>query len=768
MDREMGIANQVWQLWNKKLKANWEDFFCRVGLDLRSARTPDDFVERLTTHIPAERIPFDRFGLEDLSKQCCRGIEPADPAGSLFYHVLASPRVVLRGVSPSDETYPTIADLEIVENLVYATARRTVQSLIELAGRRSLAIVVFAYEYVPAADTVHHKHADLCFSRTGISRVGNAASNYEHAARGFFPYRGGTKRVHVVPARFGAFLAVQQFGNRKTIGPSDFYSGDRKRKFWVPVHKLFDGEDCIRGLRIALTYDVRHENQKIKKVHAALQTKDHQTGWKESDMDDFPFVIREDLAHFCPEAGLMVPEVHPLVEPARTRDGRLVGFKVPPDPNLFSTALELASSGRQRSGPEFVHIRHAIVRNRQGKQDLAYLPLVSPDKFLEVLKNGKFEAANFVDWTADGYIKANCIGLGDAFKKRKRRIHSLAAYSVLAQPDFFPLVKQHDIAAWWKSSPLNEFVWRDNGIVPTPLEQQRVAANFKLKGSGFDSTDKTMTAIVGFAPRGEKRAASQVYPNRESTLSYRGSGLFAPGWDTSVDFNHDRRSPRGARHMANYGLGSPYPEDTLLCAALGGFWPGAVPDLSRSFPPGSYPTTTPLTDSEVQEWQVVVSPQREGSQVEYPALNSADFVQAVYLGKFPYGRFARISLDEFILRTEITARFYQYLESRGVLNDSRKSKERASIAITSFERVPPSESLKRSGWNGSKLDTFRIEWSEVPKDAASKKARASKESMNAAVTRVKLGPSRVTFMGRKQAAEDVSPRSDKWNVVAIE
>jgi hypothetical protein len=51
-----------------------------------------------------------------------------------------------------------------------------------------LGIVVFASEYRPAPETVHRKHADMCFSRTGVSRVGTAEPLYEPDRRGFLPF----------------------------------------------------------------------------------------------------------------------------------------------------------------------------------------------------------------------------------------------------------------------------------------------------------------------------------------------------------------------------------------------------------------------------------------------------------------------------------------------------------------------------------------------------------------------------------------------------
>ena len=43
------------------------------------------------------------------------------------------------------------------------------RSLVPTGGNALLAIVVFTSDYRPGSETVHRKHADLCFSRTGVA-----------------------------------------------------------------------------------------------------------------------------------------------------------------------------------------------------------------------------------------------------------------------------------------------------------------------------------------------------------------------------------------------------------------------------------------------------------------------------------------------------------------------------------------------------------------------------------------------------------------------
>ena len=109
-----------------------------------------------------ERLPGSRLSGERLP----RAIEPNSPSRSLLYHALASPAVTsfegdLHGVDPEG--------LDAVENYVFGVDP---PSLLDLWSRYNtrIAICTFAYEYRAADATPHLRHADLCFSRTAVSR----------------------------------------------------------------------------------------------------------------------------------------------------------------------------------------------------------------------------------------------------------------------------------------------------------------------------------------------------------------------------------------------------------------------------------------------------------------------------------------------------------------------------------------------------------------------------------------------------------------------
>jgi hypothetical protein len=71
------------------------------------------------------------------------------------------------------------------------------------------------------------------------------------------------------------------------------------------------------------------------------------------------------------------------------------------------------------------------------------------------------------------------------------------------------------------------------------------------------------------------------------------SNEFDPGWDVSLASDDE------GSYLASYGLGSPFPEDAKLCAALNSFWPAVAPDASRTFAFQDSPTAIPLLDVEL-------------------------------------------------------------------------------------------------------------------------------------------------------------------------
>ena len=98
--------------------------------------------------------------------------EPGEPDKSLLYHAFATPTVVSDPTGHMLGGFPTVAEIDIVENYIY-TARAATLDALHAANNGLLAIVTFALHYRNAPDSVSGKHAQLCFSRTGVVRSGH-------------------------------------------------------------------------------------------------------------------------------------------------------------------------------------------------------------------------------------------------------------------------------------------------------------------------------------------------------------------------------------------------------------------------------------------------------------------------------------------------------------------------------------------------------------------------------------------------------------------
>ncbi len=661
-NRSRTLAARLWRVWCN-LRTGWESCLAECGLDLTGA-TEETLIPLLLA--PIEVIRSVR-GLEEFSLDGHRGIEPGSPARSLFYHALASPSVRPEGLE--EEDYPGMADLEIVENCVYGAVPPSMAELRRRAAGSPLAIVVFAYEYATAVDTVHRCHADMCFSRTGISRVGNAEEQYLRRERGFFPASEEDSGVHVVPARYGAFVAMQKKGNAETFGPERFRQDDSEKSFWVPLHKLFHGKECIAGLDIQLAFGAHHVNEKIRKVHLAVKSEGMTTRWTEVAMLEPPFRITEELAWFDAEEGLLKPIPHPLVEFAKKGE-EYVSFPVAANHRRFGASLWFPDDQQARHWPEFVHVKHKL----RADGEIEYLPSRKDKSITDILASETYDAVNVVDYTADGWLEVSCPTLALEIPER------VSAYSILAQPDFFPLVKQRDLVEWWENSVPEEIkknLWSDQHVTPAPLTDIRLPANITLADSGFDSTDRTVTAVVGFdAKPGPPGRILTSMPRREATLSYRATSLFAPGWDIAEDFGRDGKSHDGTFFLSNYGLGSPFLEDALICAATGSFWPGAVPDTTRFFSPAGSPTVTPIFDEDIG-WDGTSAPKIDGDAVIYEVFPYADYVKAILEESLDCGRFVNITLREYTARTMALARVYQVV-------GAATPESRSQYAVLSF------------------------------------------------------------------------------------
>jgi hypothetical protein len=594
----MPLIDDVAQIVARLRARGWTALFNQHGCDLAAA----DLATELRKELVVDRtLP----GFEDFSPDGVRAIEPGDPARSLLYHALASPLVhppATGGIAPAVDAYPTLEELDTVENYIYAVAERRLEDFPDAF------VAVFAYQYRAGGRSPHGQFADLAFSRTGVARVGTAPPHYDPARRSFrlVPPE-DDDALAVMPARYAAFLAI-----RRQPQPSDVIL-DRKlsddgRTFLFPVHKLFPGDECLRDPGAALTVQFLeyHRNEKLRRIHShggipVLP------GFR---IDEAPFVRDSrnatDLAGLqrVGASALVTPREHPqLLRTATQRNSQtgrreVVRFVVPAanNTNRFWTSYQISAGQRTgRAAPEYVNIRHRVARNAAGQLRVTDMSRLPEAQFAGLLQAGGYEAAHFIDDTCDGCIIARLGGLPVPIPGDRHR----AAYSLVAAPDFFPRADQVTIARWMLARGQDQF--RQGG--PAPLSDGRFVANPGLalpdvpNTSAFSRADDTVSAIVAATsldqlPPRPPRATLESDAST-SFLPDAASNVFAPGWDVSLS------SDFTGEFYAAYGLGSPFPEDAKLCAALNSFWPAVAPDATRTFGLRRPPTAMPMLDSEL-------------------------------------------------------------------------------------------------------------------------------------------------------------------------
>lgn len=579
----MALLNQVMDICKRLAPQGWHTLLLHHGLDILAPNLESELGKTLT---PDRTLP----GFIDFALAGNRGIEPGKPAHSLLYHALANANVTTDARGNPLQAYATSAELETVLEYVYARQAPSLQQLRARANGQPMAVVVFAVEYRPAPDTVHKMHSDLCFARTGIARVGTAPPLYDAQSRGFLPFvEGESHAIRVLPARYSAYIAVQLKGDETRFGPMRFGARDAANDFWVPLHKLFSGSECIAGMKLDVQLLAEHKNEKLRRIHLELGTG---SGWSEPDIDQPPFVITQGLADWLPEQtygrGLMcaIPHKH-LIEAARYQ-GKPLTFNVPDRPEILVSSLRI-----NENGPEYVHMRHKVddagnVINLNRRSDM-----------IGELRKGGFKALHYLDFSADGCIQARCSALDAALPQR------VAAYSLVCPPDFYPLCKQRHLLEWLETlSQVDRFSIFI--VYPDCLSDSRYPANIQSFPNAFSSTDVGMTAIIAQFDS-SRPVSAPLQPNVAaarcaSSLPDAGAGSFAPGWDVGVvSYEAQSEDDEDIEHLAAYRLGSPFPEDAKLCAALSSFWPAVAPDSAQSYEPGgdAGPTIKPMRDQEI-------------------------------------------------------------------------------------------------------------------------------------------------------------------------
>src|SRR5260221_7028728 len=108
----MALIDAVKATCTRLAKAGWKPLLAHHGLDI----TKRDLAAELKRPLPIDRtLP----GFEDFAWEGQQGIEPGNPARSLLYHAFASPNVRTDQAGKPLKAFPTLADIEAVENYVF-------------------------------------------------------------------------------------------------------------------------------------------------------------------------------------------------------------------------------------------------------------------------------------------------------------------------------------------------------------------------------------------------------------------------------------------------------------------------------------------------------------------------------------------------------------------------------------------------------------------------------------------------------------------------
>jgi hypothetical protein len=573
----------------------WRDLLLAVTNNSLDISQPTTTKLKSALKTPVASIDRSKRGFEDFNRNGIQGIAPGSPSESLLFHALASPQVhpTANGTpSPVPTNYPTLDELDVIENFIYSlVADRT--------DLNDAIVAVFAYQYREASRTTHLRHADFAFSRTGVARVGTTRPHYDPARRSFWVIpAGGGDELPVLPARYAAFLARSaKPGAAGSI--QGIHRGAADFDFVFPLHKLFNGKECLAGMNLQIIFAEFHRNEKLRRTHSLQESVGGLSVPPGFDVSKFPYI--RDSSNGGNLASLEAIGASTLVVPtpgaalARTVAQRnsitgkdqLVHFVVPKVRTIrkrltrfADSTLEIPAFDDDRLSPEYVNIRHQIDPNGPVNQIPADLNVLEATQFASAMANGGYAAAHFTDDAADGCVEAIVTGLASAAE-------NLPAFSLITAPDFFPLADQFEVETD-----------RTIGRVE-PLSKGRLPVNPSLPRPGnpssfaFDRAYKTVTAIVGANAIGPE-AKVTGHPNRMvSFLPDASSNVFAPGWDTSRS-----RDAQGV-FLTTYGLGSPFPEDAKLCAALASFWPAVAPDNGRTFGNQGFGNQLPMLDDEL-------------------------------------------------------------------------------------------------------------------------------------------------------------------------
>src|SRR5262249_543149 len=126
----MALFDEVRTTINRLASRGWKDLMQAHGLHLGAPDLAAELQRPLVDSSGTSTIDRSLAGFEAFSSAGTAAIEPGDPARSLLYHALASPNVYPTPAGlRTDDDFPTLIELDTIENYIYSVARRKLQDL---------------------------------------------------------------------------------------------------------------------------------------------------------------------------------------------------------------------------------------------------------------------------------------------------------------------------------------------------------------------------------------------------------------------------------------------------------------------------------------------------------------------------------------------------------------------------------------------------------------------------------------------------------------
>lgn len=573
----------------------WTGFIQKsLGLNMLDLQQMTD--EQLCGILPGIADISNKPGIEDFAGN--KLIEPGDPARSLLYHLLASPRVK----SPALKSYPSINQLDTLENYIYSLKALSAYQL--TPGSTFLAVL--AYEYrpaykVPTMDPNHtefEKAADLVFSRTGIARIGDKPLHYDPQNRCFVNQpedQSQNKSIAVTAARYGLFLVElvevsQGSGDSvKVMNYQDVEYTRRgnmhvNRRFIRPIRKLFNDDS------IEVKFSEYHVNEKLFRLSKfSLEGQKIELSDPNFEVEKPPFRRvsclsdqgKPDLTLHSTDAPMVklarrgsscilsaAPDV--LIREAVQND-KIISFRVPElwkennTSNRRYSAFKVTEKKTKevndaiwtdfiyrrnrrtsrfrapKNAPLFVNIKTEVLNNVSTH--------IGPETFdFDRKINGRYWAKLFEDSICDGCVAARII-----LKEKDKKVAVLSAlgepmpaFSLVTAPDFFPYLDSNDVRAYYFSKGMEaDEDFLEGGTINLSGIRQRGNPNIMNPFTGrpaFESSSAdnasfdTLTAVVA----ANTGAQNQNFkPLDDYSLSYKRdyrSTSFLPDTGTGIFF----------------------------------------------------------------------------------------------------------------------------------------------------------------------------------------------------------------------------------------